>query len=70
MSDVEQLLRIKSQTLGLIADITAQPKPTYMIDHQRVSWTEYLAELQQTVAWCEQQLAAAQPVEIRSRGVS
>jgi hypothetical protein len=68
MSDADQLRRIKSQTLALVAEITAQPKPTYLIDKQRVSWAEYLAQLQETVVWCDQQLAAAQPVEIRSQG--
>jgi hypothetical protein len=68
MSDADQLRRIKSQTLALLAEITAQPKPSYLIDKQKVSWAEYLAQLQQTVAWCEQQLAAAEPVEIRSQG--
>jgi hypothetical protein len=67
MSDADQLRRIKSQTLALVAEITAQPKPTYLIDKQRVSWAEYLAQLQETVVWCDQQLAAAQPVEIRSQ---
>jgi hypothetical protein len=68
MSDADQLRRIKSQTLALVAEITAQPKPTYLIDKQRVSWAEYLAQLRETVAWCDQQLAAAQPVEIHSQG--
>jgi hypothetical protein len=68
MSDVEQLLRIKSQTLALVAEITAQPKPSYTIDKQKVSWAEYLAALEQTVAWCDRQLAAAAPVEIRTQG--
>ena len=35
-SDAEQLATIKSQTLALIATITAEPKPSYEIDDQRV----------------------------------
>ena len=68
MSDLEQLLTIKSQTLALIAGITAQPKPTYTIDSQQVSWTEYLAQLQETVRWCDERLTASAPVEVRSQG--
>jgi hypothetical protein len=67
MSDLEQLSKIKTQTLALIADITAQPKPNYSIDGQTIDWAEYLAQLQDTVQWCDRQLAAATPVEMRTR---
>ena len=49
-SDAEQIAVIKRQTLALIAAITADPKPTYQIDGQKVSWGEYLGQLQATVA--------------------
>jgi hypothetical protein len=68
MTDLEQFRAIKVQALTLIADITAQPKPTYKIDSQQVSWAEYLAQLQQTVEWCDQRISAAMPVEVRSQG--
>jgi hypothetical protein len=70
MTDLEQLRQIKVQTLALIADITAQPKPTYKIDGQYVGWDKYLGRLQDTVRWCDQQIAAAAPVEVRSQGYS
>jgi hypothetical protein len=66
MSDVETIAVIKSQTLARIAEITAQPKPTYQIDGQMVAWGGYLALLQQTVDWCNEKLAG--PVEVRSQG--
>jgi hypothetical protein len=69
-SDIEQLTTIKSQTLALIAEITAQPKPTYSIDGQTVSWAGYLAQLRSTVRWCEEQLAREMPTEVRSQGYS
>ncbi len=69
-SDQEQLQTIKTQTLGLIAQITAAPKPTYSIDGQAVSWGDYLAQLRQTVAWCDEQLARIEPFENHSRGCS
>ena len=69
-SDLEQLQTILSQTLARIAEVTAEPKPSYTLDGQRVSWDDYLARLRQTVDWCEQKLAGHEPTEIRSRGVT
>jgi hypothetical protein len=63
-TDTEQIALIRSQTLALIAEITARPKPTYMIDGQTVSWTGYLKQLRDTVAWCDTRLAV--PAEVRS----
>ncbi len=67
-TDLEQIAAVKSQTLARIAEITAQPKPTYNIDGQTVAWAEYLKQLQQTVDWCDRKLAAAEPFEFESRG--
>lgn len=69
-SDLEQIRTIKSQTLAIIAELTANPKPTYYIDGQTVSWNDYLARLQATVDWCERKLAGEQPFEIRSQGMT
>jgi hypothetical protein len=66
-SDIEQLATIKSQTLALIAQITANPKPSYDIDGQSVAWTDYLRRLQETVAWCDERLATEGPFEIETR---
>ncbi len=44
-SNAEQIATIKSQTLARIAEITAQPKPTYQIDGQLVAWGDYLTQL-------------------------
>lgn len=69
-SELQQLAIIRSQALAVIAEITAHPKPSYTIDRQSVSWAEYLRQLQQTVDWCDRQRGAAEPFEIRSRGLS
>jgi len=66
--DTEQITLIKSQTLARIVEITAQPKPTYQIDGQTVSWADYLTRLQNAVDWCNAKLASEQPVEFRSQG--
>ncbi|HUT14577.1 MAG TPA: hypothetical protein VMY42_29085 [Thermoguttaceae bacterium] len=67
-SDAAQLATIKTQTLAVMADLTVNPKPTYMVDGQMVSWGDYLSQLRATVEWCNAQLAAETPFEIHSRG--
>ena len=69
-SDQEQYQTIKTQTLAVIAEITAAPKPTYTIDGQSVSWNEYLARLRQTVDWCDEKIGGGEPYEIQSQGIS
>ncbi len=69
-SDLEQLQTIRRQTLALIAELTAHPKPTYYLDGQSVSWSDYLARLQATVDWCERKMAGAKPIEVRSQGIT
>ena len=67
-SDATQLATIKSNALAVMADITANPKPTYTIDGQTVAWADYLAKLRETVAWCDTQVAGETPIEIHSQG--
>lgn len=69
-SNLEQIRTIKSQTLVRIAELTAQPKPTYYLDGQSVSWNEYLSRLQATVEWCDRQLAGQEPIEVHSQGIT
>jgi hypothetical protein len=66
-TDLEQIATIKSQTLARIAELTAQPKPTYQIDGQLVAWGDYLGQLQRTVEWCNQRLADEAPIEVQSQ---
>lgn len=68
MADEEILRNIRTQTLALIETLTANPKPSYSIDGQSVSWSDYLHQLQATVAWCDRQLGATDPFEIHSQG--
>ena len=63
----EQIATIKSQTLARMAEITAQPKPTYQIDGQLVAWGDYLRQLQRTVDWCNEKLVGEAPAEVRSQ---
>ncbi|MBN2476903.1 MAG: hypothetical protein JXB62_20010 [Pirellulales bacterium] len=67
-SDAEQIATIKTQTLARIAEITAEPKPTYAIDGQTIDWGDYLGQLQRTVDWCNEKLGGERPFEVQSRG--
>ncbi|MBN1393739.1 MAG: hypothetical protein JW959_01725 [Pirellulales bacterium] len=67
-TDAEQIAAIKSQTLALLVEITAQPKPTYQIDGQMVSWGDYHSQLQRVVDWCNEKLTGESPFEQRSQG--
>lgn len=69
-TDAEQLQLVRSQTLARMAELTADPKPSYRIDGQEVLWGDYLSRLQATVDWCERKLAGQEPFEIRSQGVT
>ena len=48
MSDREQLELIRNLTLAQIAQLRAEPKPTYSIDGQTISWTAYVRSLMET----------------------
>ncbi|WP_347243219.1 hypothetical protein [Thermogutta sp.] len=70
MPDEDVLKLIRSQTLAIIQQVTAQPKPSYELDGQRVSWSEYLGRLTAVVEWCNAQLARETPCERRSCGTT
>ncbi len=64
MDDEATILRtIRGQTLALVAQLTASPKPSYEVDGRSVSWESYLAELRRTLEWCDVKLAACEPFE-------
>jgi hypothetical protein len=67
-TDAEQIATIKSQALANLVAITATPKPSYDIDGQEVSWTEYHDMLQKQVAWADTQLAGETPLEQHTVG--
>lgn len=69
-TDHQQLQTIRSQSLAQLAELRANPKPTYAIDGQTVSWTAYAESLQRTVDWCDAKLADGQPYELRTQGTS
>ena len=48
---------IKALALTRLAETLANPKPSYSIDGQSVSWTEYQKMLQETIRWADEQAA-------------
>lgn len=69
-SDREQVSTIKSSTLQQIADLRANPKPSYRIDGQEVSWESYVNSLERTVDWCDKKLASYDPYEFRTQAAT
>ena len=70
MTDLEQIRTIKTRSLAQLAELRANPKPSYALDGQQVSWETYIASLQQTIDWCDEKLAGYEPFEISSLGGS
>ena len=69
-NEAQQIATIRTLTLSQLEQLRADPKPSYSLDGQRVSWTEYIASLQQTVDWCDQKLADYEPFEYQSQGTT
>ncbi len=69
-SDSDYYRTIKSQTLSIIQQITAEPKPSYSLDGQTVSWNEYLSRLRATVDWCDERIQGEEPFEFRTQASS
>jgi hypothetical protein len=70
MTDRQQFETIRSQALAQLVELRANPKPSYKIDGQNVSWESYARSLQETVDWCDQKLIGLDPFEVHSRGVT
>ena len=49
MSDLSDLKVIKSQLIARLKEVTAKRKPSYDIDGQDVSWTEYTRMLREQI---------------------
>jgi hypothetical protein len=70
MTDREQIETIRRLTLAQLVDLRGNPKPTYTIDGQTVSWTTYVQSLQQTVDWCDSKLIGLEPFELQSQATT
>lgn len=68
-TDAENLATTKSNMLATLASITANPKPTYSIDGQTVSWTEYQKFLLESIERINTLLNSEGPYEEISIGI-
>jgi hypothetical protein len=63
----DNLKAVKENIAARLAEITASPKPSYSIDGQSVSWTEYFNSLVQQLK--EIEAREQEPWEIRQRAI-
>jgi len=69
-TEAEQIALIRTQTLTQLEQLSVSPKPSYSIDGQKVSWTEYAESLQKTIDWCDRKLVDDKPFEFKSEGTT
>jgi hypothetical protein len=70
MPDIETITNIKTLCLQQLSELRVNPKPTYDIDGQKVSWETYCCSLERSIDWCDRKLAELQPFEVMSQGVT
>lgn len=69
-TETDQIALIRTQTLAQLEQLRTSPKPSYSIDGQNVSWTDYADSLQQTIDWCDRKLLDSDPFELKSEGTT
>lgn len=67
-TSLQQIQTIRSQTLSLLADLTTSPKPNYNVEGRSVSWGDYMKQLRETIAWCDEQESAYDISEVLTQG--
>lgn len=66
-TNLENLATIKANALAKLAELTADPKPDYDIDGQKVTWSALWDKLTAICKWADKQIAyETGPVEIES----
>lgn len=72
MSYIDDLRTARESAAARLKEVLAAPKPSYSIDGQQVSWTQYTEMLRRMVAQLTQDIADAEaaedPYEIHTRG--
>jgi hypothetical protein len=68
MADIDRLKTIKTQVLALLEDLTVNPKPSYNLDGQEVSWMEYQKMLFARLEGLNELIAADEPFELHTQG--
>ncbi len=58
----------RDNIIVLIGSLTAQPKPNYDIDGQRISWGDYLKQLRDALKGLNDEIALIEPAQEESQG--
>jgi hypothetical protein len=66
--DVNQIESLRDQVLDQMAALLSSAEPTITVNDEEVPWAPLLADLAETVDWCDRKLAEYEPYEVRSRG--
>ncbi len=69
-TDAENLVAIRSNILQRLADITAQPKPSYDIDGQDVKWNEYQKMLFDQLTATDSAIASGGPFVVETQAIT
>jgi hypothetical protein len=70
MAYIDDLITARNNFAAKLAAESANPKPTYSIDGQSVSWTEYYKFLSEQVDRLNEQINNGEPFEEVSQGVT
>ncbi len=68
MATADDLIALRQQMVAQLQTILQQPKPSYNVDGQQVSWTEYQKMLLSEIHKIEDQLALDEPFESLTQG--
>lgn len=67
---LENLATARDNFAAKLAEISASPKPSYSIDGQSVSWTEYYKFLSDQVDKVNEQINSGEPFEEVGQGIT
>jgi hypothetical protein len=70
LTNLQLLQTTKAQVLTVLAEITACPKPSYSIDGQSVSWSDYVAMLTKQVETLNELINQESPYILTSTAVT
>lgn len=70
MAYIDDLTTARDNFAAKLAEVSASPKPTYNIDGQSVSWTEYYKFLSDQVERLNVQISSGDPFEVVSTGIT
>lgn len=67
---LENLTTARDNYASILASISASPKPSYNVEGQAFSWTEYQKFLTEMVSGLNTQIAAGEPFEFVTEGTT